>query len=575
MKASKRTKQFLWIAWLLLFPFLTWILYFYGKPTLTSYDSSIIGFFLLMAIVASLPIIVNETPILFVHGISLAVFLLYGLFVEMMLMQLAIVVLLTKVRLRKSEFFRIPLNSLMFLFVSVVSGLIYYLLGGTHEPVNFTSTKVIIPVIGYEVMKMASNQLILTFAWKYIYGKRRSLFGKDSVWEISSTFLVVFPVGLVLYILYTDLGAISLLYVGIPFVSLALILKLYYATEKVNDYLQKASEIGHQLAERLNVNEVLDLFIEKLSSVLPVDYAYILNVVDHQEELHLLRHAENGDEKTVNIRPLKKSEGIGGFVWKTKKAVLFHSKKEWKDISNGYLPSAVESVLCVPVLRNKQLVGVIVLAANQKRAYEKYQLMVVDILGSYLAVSIENAKYYEETKMRNERCALTQLYNYQYFENLLEKEFRKLTSGESLDYLSLILLDLDHFKVINDTYGHQSGNEILCELAERLKVVVGKKGTIARFGGEEFVILLPNVSRSTCHSIAELIRKTIANTPFTLNNSFHANKQNKKVTVTASIGVATAPDEANDPGTLIRNADRAMYTGAKQAGRNKVAAYVK
>jgi diguanylate cyclase (GGDEF)-like protein len=200
--------------------------------------------------------------------------------------------------------------------------------------------------------------------------------------------------------------------------------------------------------------------------------------------------------------------------------------------------------------------------------------MIADILASYFGVAMEKARHYQETKRRSERCALTKLYNYRFFENVLEKEYANLEKGE-LASLSLILLDLDHFKKINDIYGHQSGNEILKQVADRLLGLVGEAGTVARYGGEEFVILLPDMDRSRCFELAERIRVNLANRSFTLKQHIRDTHTVQLVKVTASIGFATAPDDAEDTLDLIRHADRAMYVGAKQAGRNKVAEYRK
>lgn len=153
-------------------------------------------------------------------------------------------------------------------------------------------------------------------------------------------------------------------------------------------------------------------------------------------------------------------------------------------------------------------------------------------------------------------------------------EYNNLEAGNRKN-LSLIMLDLDHFKVINDNYGHQSGNEILIQLAERLRALISTKGTVARYGGEEFVILLPDTEREEALHIAEYVRGTIANQPFTLHDSLDESNKQMMVRITASIGVSTAPQDADDTMALIRHADRALYTGAKQAGRNRVAQYVK
>ncbi len=134
------------------------------------------------------------------------------------------------------------------------------------------------------------------------------------------------------------------------------------------------------------------------------------------------------------------------------------------------------------------------------------------------------------------------------------------------------MIDIDHFKIINDTYGHENGNVVLKGIAARLKSITHEFGTVARYGGEEFVVLLPETDSSQCIEWAENLRLAISEEPFFIKAA--QDKQHLPVNVTASIGVATAPVHAMDALGLIRNADRAMYSGAKQKGRNRVAAYV-
>jgi diguanylate cyclase (GGDEF)-like protein len=421
----------------------------------------------------------------------------------------------------------------------------------------------------YAVVSYSMNQIIVSFNLYFIYKSKEPYFGKDFIVETVTTF-ITFPIGFVLYILYNQVGILALLFVGIPFVSLSVIFKLYYSSEKINEYLQKTAEIGHQMAERLKVDDVVELLIQKLSEMLPVDYAYILEVTS-DDELQLVRGIEK-EGMPSNVIIVKRAEGITGMVWDKQKTFLFSSKKEWRQYANGHIPDDAESILGVPIVRSKKVIGVLLLASKRKRAFEKFQLMIIDILCSHFAVAVENAKHYELTKMQSERCSLTKLYNYRYFENMLSDEFEKLTRFERKE-LSLIILDIDHFKQVNDTYGHQSGNEILFELANRLRKQIGhSRGTVARYGGEEFVVLLPDTSKEDAYQMAEQIRQMISNWPFTIKQSLDLDSQ-QKVMITASIGVATAPEDAEDALALIRHADRALYVGAKRAGRNRVAEY--
>lgn len=567
MAVDQKTKNTIFLMWLLLVPAGMYFTYQKYPPHFSGQWLELFAFLTLTAVVAFMPMVINNTPIFLIQWVSLATFLSFGLFIEMVFAQAAVIVLLLRLRVQKDQYFRIPLNLIMFFLVSLFSGVVYYSLGGKTGPSLLHDTNAIWLAALYAVVNYFLNQVIISFYFYAIYKSKESYFGKDFIVETITTFLTL-PLGFVLYMFYNQLDLIALLIVGFPFASLSIIFNLYYSTEKINEYLQKTAEIGHQMAERLEVDRVIDLFIEKLSDMLPVDYAYILEVVN-EDELQLVR-GMGGNGLENEMPRIKKNEGISGFVWEKQKGYLYNTKKDWISFEKGVVHAEAQSLIAVPILRNKKVVGVLLLASKQKRAYEKSQLMIVDILCSYFAAAIENAKHYELTKTQSERCALTKLYNYRYFEKLLNDEFDKLFQFER-KVLSLIILDIDHFKAVNDTYGHQSGNEILCELANRLTNLVGSRGTVARYGGEEFVVLLPEAQKEEAFQMAEMIRQSIANWPFILQQSLDFNQH--QVKITASIGVATAPEDAEDPLALVRHADRALYVGAKRAGRNRVAEY--
>lgn len=568
MGVKPQAKKVIFLLWLLIVPAGLWFTYHLYPPNVSGGKwIDLLAFLILTSIIASRPIIIKNTPIFLIQWVSFAVFLAFGLFVEMVMSQIAIVVLLLTLRIPKEQFYRFPLNWLMFFIISFGSGAIFYLLGGETGVAIVHSPRALGLAAIYAAAIYVLNQLVMSIYIYSIYKDKEPFFGKDFIVETITT-IVTFPIGFILYMLYNSAGLLALLFVGIPFVSLSVIFNLYYSSEKINVYLQKAAEIGHQMAERLHVNDVLDLFIQKLTDMLPVDYAYILEVVD--KELRVTRAIEDGIVIPDELPAMRRNEGICGMVWAKQKAVLYSSKKEWRLIVEGYMPKHAESVLCVPIVRSNRVIGVLLLASKRKRAYEKYQLQIVDILCSYFAVAVDNAKHYELTKLESEHCSLTKLYNYRYFEKALNEEFDKLVHFER-KILSLIILDIDHFKAVNDTYGHQSGNEILCEISSRISKIVGERGTVARYGGEEFVVLLPDMRKEETYQMAELIRQSVANWPFTLTQSLDPEKRQARITV--SIGVATAPEDAEDAQALVRHADRALYVGAKRAGRNRVAEY--
>ncbi|MTH52959.1 diguanylate cyclase [Bacillus mangrovi] len=568
---AKRRQIILWAVWAVVSPIILYMTYQIWPPELSENAFRDFGLFLiLLCAVALMPIVVNGTPVFFVEGVSLAVFLYFGIFAEMVLAQLSIIVLMLRLRIGWKDLYRYPVNFLMFLFISLISGAVYEWMGGAHGPQSL-SLIFFGEVFIYFLVSLTVNQFLLNnIVWRYIYNRKSPFFSKDFIWEAFAASIVSL-FGVILFILYSQIGNVALVYAGLPIVLISVVLNHYYAAKLINEQLQKASEVGYQLTEKLHVNDVLDVFVEKIADIIQVDYAYIVDVIDGKS-LKVIRKMESGKQQQSPGHTVPVSEGISGFVFAAKKSLLYHKRTQWEHMGI-YIPKAAQSLMAFPVFRHQKVVGVVILASNKRRKFENHQLMLVNLLIAHLAVAIENARHHEQTREQSVRCSLTGLYNHRFMESELEREFERIREGD-LSCLSFILFDLDHFKKVNDTYGHQSGNEVLIQLGQRLEAFIGTKGTAARYGGEEFVVLLPEMERNQALALAEGLRHEIASKPFCIEQDMVSGSR-KQIYVTASIGLATAPDDADDPLSLVRHADRAMYTGAKQAGRNKVAGYSK
>jgi two-component system cell cycle response regulator len=156
---------------------------------------------------------------------------------------------------------------------------------------------------------------------------------------------------------------------------------------------------------------------------------------------------------------------------------------------------------------------------------------------------------------------LTKLHNRRYFQTHLSAMLRD--AGARSIAVSLLVIDMDHFKSVNDTKGHDAGDEVLKECAERLRKCVRQIDIVARFGGEEFVIVMPDTDQFAAGRVAERIRLAIEKSPFPIR------KGQETLNLTVSIGVATAGDGQENPDRLFKIADEALYT-AKKSGRNRV-----
>jgi two-component system, cell cycle response regulator len=567
MDISKRIQRLIWAIWVIFVPFGIYLLYQFQAPGEINWPI-LVGYTVLAILTTYFPFKVAGTTIFLVQWINLAIFLKYGVFVEAIVMQLAVIPLALQLKIGFSDFFRALFNSFMFFMVSVISGVSVILMG--YQVGSLELKDIILFGFIYQIINMFTNHVILYAYLKLTKQENEGFFGSDTIWDYAGI-IVTFPFGITLYLL-NEYVSTAFLLLGVPFLIITFLIRLYSNSERVNEDLNQATEIGHELADRLTGVEIIDLFLTKISKMLPVDYSYILDIKN--DKLVFLKAMEKDVDVEIDLSHEDLLKSIAGIVYKKENSILFNKQSDWKKISSGFLPEDAESVISVPISRNQTMEGILVIASRKKYAFESYQLQILSLLCSYFAVSLEKARFVQEAVSKSERCGLTKLYNYRYLEQQLEINMNDLLNGE-LRQLSLLMMDIDHFKAINDTYGHQSGNDILFGLARLLEREVEDCGILARYGGEEFVIILPNYSKEQSLVLAEELRTKIESTPFEIRTELEEKPQLTLVHITTSIGVSTAPEDCDEAMALIRNADRALYIGAKREGRNRVAEYVK
>ena len=218
------------------------------------------------------------------------------------------------------------------------------------------------------------------------------------------------------------------------------------------------------------------------------------------------------------------------------------------------MPDA-ENLVVVPLSAEGRPLGALVLEQSDL-AGGRIQRRVVSGLersASYAALALRNAWLLEQVQRLAATDGLTKIANRRTFESTLEREIARAT--RSAEHVSLVMVDIDHFKSLNDTHGHQAGDEVLRNVAAALAIECRDFDTPARYGGEEFAIVLPGCGPEEALGIAERLRCAVAAAP-------------SVVPITASAGVATFPGQAGDADTLVRAADDALYE-SKHAGRNR------
>jgi len=219
-----------------------------------------------------------------------------------------------------------------------------------------------------------------------------------------------------------------------------------------------------------------------------------------------------------------------------------------------------DELVIIP-LKAKDKVNGIILADNfiTKDPITKDDIRMLIMLANQAGLAIENSQLYEKTVMRSHTDSLTELWNHGYFQYLLQTELEKAKAIKIP--LSLLAIDIDDFKVYNDSLGHQAGDRILKEMATLLKNQSRKMDYVCRYGGEEFMIILPQSEKREALLIAERLRIDIEKQHFVHEEIL----PHKKLTV--SIGVASLPEDGSTPTDLINHSDKALYQ-AKNKGKN-------
>lgn len=218
---------------------------------------------------------------------------------------------------------------------------------------------------------------------------------------------------------------------------------------------------------------------------------------------------------------------------------------------------------CIELADHNQMIVVFCAEATYVERLTPDDRIVLGAVASELVVAVENSRLYRLTKRLAITDELTDLYNYRYLQQRLDDELGR--AGRYNKRLSIIMLDLDDFKRINDTQGHLVGDSVLGEIGQLLKSIVREVDLVARYGGEEFTIILPETDASGAFIVAEKIREAISMHWFTDADGA------KAVHITASIGLASFPVHAHDKESLLRAADDALYH-AKGTGKDRVRA---
>ncbi|MFQ5586765.1 MAG: diguanylate cyclase [Thermodesulfobacteriota bacterium] len=330
--------------------------------------------------------------------------------------------------------------------------------------------------------------------------------------------------------------------------------------------LNTFNEIGKALTSTLDLKEVLNIVMEKISETLTSKNWSLLMIDEEKDELHFEIVVGEGAEKIKDLR-LKMGEGIAGWVAQEGKPVLVPDVGKDPRFSDKVDRSSkfeTKSIVCVPMKSKGKCLGVIELINEvEEGSFEEEDLLMLMILADYTAIAIENASYLKEVQELTITDDLTKLYNSRHLNSFLDYEVERARRYKMS--LSLIFFDLDKFKNVNDTHGHLVGSKLLKEMASVIRMTLRKVDMACRYGGDEFVIVLPQTTKEQAYQATEKLRELI-------NEHRFLQEEGLNLHLTASFGIASYPDDAKDKIELINLADKAMYR-VKMDSRDGIAVF--
>lgn len=341
---------------------------------------------------------------------------------------------------------------------------------------------------------------------------------------------------------------------------IALALEKFKAVEhaqrraNTSESLRKASVA---VTEMLELDEAVNEILDQLNQVVPYDSASV-QILEGNELQIIGGRGWDETEKVIGIRFPIPGKNPNSVVIETGKP--YHLPETWKVYENFNSPphDHIRSWLGVPLIAQERTIGLLAIDSSEANHFTEENINLATKFASQVAVVLENARLFKETQTQAITDALTGVYNRRGLHQLGDFELRR-ARRINRSFCAMIF-DIDHFKRINDHYGHKIGDQVLQKLAERCQKTSRTVDLISRHGGEEFVILLPETNLESASRVAERLRQSI------MNESFPTDAGALRVTI--SVGVAEAR-ETDTLHTLIERADVAMYK-AKGAGRNRV-----
>lgn len=316
--------------------------------------------------------------------------------------------------------------------------------------------------------------------------------------------------------------------------------------EKNIDSLSNIIEVSKYINTFFSNDNLISMINDMILGILGVTYSTIFL----KEEDKLIVKASNIEHMDIKLTP-KEINSID-----TGEEFLVNSIEAIKQ--TGEHKTNIHSIMGVPIKLGEKFMGYVIVEHNIYKFMTLELKLFLRSIANQIAIAIENSLLYKELEKINQRDSLLGIYNRKYFFEFLEKNKNENTLGK----YAIVMLDIDDFKKINDTYGHQIGDKVLIHTARIVSDCIDEDDIIARYGGEEFILYIANFrSETSVYNKVEKIRSALQDSEISFND--------QSISVTASFGLSFSPLNGGNVNDLIKNADDLLYQ-AKKCGKNRV-----
>jgi diguanylate cyclase (GGDEF)-like protein len=318
-----------------------------------------------------------------------------------------------------------------------------------------------------------------------------------------------------------------------------------------NQELTIFHDVAKALTSSLDLDSILQTIMEKMAEYFRPDNWSLLMVDEQRDELYFAIAVGPASESLKNVR-LKVGEGIAGWVAKNGERVVVpdvYTDIRFAKRIDEMTKWETRSIICVPLRSKHRVLGVIQLINVNMEGFSDHEFFLQSLC-DFAAIAIENARSVEKIQELTITDDCTGLYNARHLYKTLETEVYR-SSRFNYEF-TVLFIDLDHFKSVNDTHGHLIGSKLLAEIGYLIKAQLRLIDYAFRYGGDEFVVLLPQTGKESSLVVAKRLLEN-------MRESCFCKEENLNLNVRASIGLATYPHDAKTPHDVIRQADEMMY----------------